>query len=237
MFKKILIRELKSIPRDKMYMFLMIYPIIMIIVGLLLVPYFRSINQELAANIMIVLFILMMGFMYGAITGFTLLDDQDDKVLLSLRITPISVEKYVLIKMLINYIFGFIFTSLLVLITGFLKDASFIHILMILVIAPMQGPIIALLINSFATNKVEGFVYMKLSGIILLIPVASLFLTNWTEFFLGVVPGFWSARLISMQLLPLDFILSPWLYFILGILAHGLCFTLFYKLYMKRIIT
>lgn len=237
MFKKILIRELKSIPGDKMYTFLMIYPIIMIIIGLLLVPYFKSINQEMAANIMIVIFILMMGFMYGAITGFTLLDDQDDKVLLSLRITPISVSKYVLIKMLINYIFGLFFTTLLVFITGFLKDASFINILMILIIAPMQGPIIALLINSFASNKVEGFVYMKLSGIILLIPVAALFLTNYTEFFIGIVPGFWTARLISMELLPLDFLLSQPLYFILGLIAHALCFILFYKIYMKRIIT
>ena len=237
MFKKILIRELKSIPRDRMYGFLFVYPIIMIIIGYFLVPYLREIDQHLAANIVTILFILMMGFMYGAITGFTLLDDQDDKVLLSLRITPIKVNSYILIKMLINYLFGLIFTVILILVTGFLKDIDFIHLLMIILIAPMQGPIFALLINTFATNKVEGFVYMKLSGIILFIPVAALFLTNWTELFLGIIPGFWSARLISIHLLPFDYFLTTWIYFILGLVSHFLIFTLFYKMYMKRILT
>jgi fluoroquinolone transport system permease protein len=234
MFKRVLIHELKSVARDKMYSFFVAYSVLLIVAAYFLVPYLND-TSELASNIVVITFILMIGFMFGAVTGFTLLDDQDDKVLLSLRISPISVEYYVLIKMLITYIFGVIFTLLLILISGFLKDANIFNVIMILIIAPIQGPIIALLINTFATNKVEGFMIMKFSGIILLIPIASLFLTNWTEFFLGIIPGFWTARLISIELLPLDFILPSWLYFILGIIVHALCFRLFYTLYMKRI--
>ena len=236
MFKRVLIHELKNIQRDIMYKFFTVFPLIFAIIAYFLVPYLRDNSGELAANIVILVFIIMNGFMFGAITGFTLLDDQDDNVLLSLKITPISVKSYVLIKLSLCYIFGIIATLLIILVTGFYKDISLINLLMILILSPMQGPIIALFINSFATNKVEGFVFMKLSGMLLMIPVASLFLTNWTEIFLGIIPGFWTARLVSMHLIPGDYLLgSTIVYFLIGIVIHLLVAGIFFKLYQKRV--
>jgi fluoroquinolone transport system permease protein len=236
MFKRVLIHELKNIQRDIMYKFFMIFPIIIAVVAYFLVPYLKENSGELAANIVTLMFIIVNGFMFGAITGFTLLDDQDDNVLLSLKITPISVKSYVLIKLSISYFFGMIATLLLILVTGFLKDISFLNLMMILLLSPMQGPIIALFINSFAKNKVEGFVFMKLSGMLLMIPVASIFLTNWTEIFLGVIPGFWTARIVSMHLIPGDYLLGSTLaYFSIGIIVHFLIGYLFFRLYQKRV--
>ncbi|HCB66073.1 MAG TPA: hypothetical protein DEP70_00595 [Acholeplasmataceae bacterium] len=107
---------------------------------------------------------------------------------------------------------------------------------MILLLSPMQGPIIALFINSFAKNKVEGFVFMKLSGMLLMIPVASIFLTNWTEIFLGIIPGFWTARIVSMHLIPGDYLLGSTLaYFSIGVIVHFLIGYLFFRLYQKRV--
>ena len=236
MFKRILIHEITNIKRDIMYKFFIVFPVIIAIVAFFLVPYLREQNGDLAANIISLVFIIMNGFLFGAITGFTLLDDQDDKVLLSLKVTPINVRSYVLIKLLLSYLFGLIGTIVLVIVTGFLKNSNVIELIMILLLSPIQGPIIALLINSFASNKVEGFVFMKLSGLLLMIPVASLFLTNWTEIFLGIIPGFWPARLVSMQLLPGDYFLgSSWIYFILGLIVNFLVATLLFKLYQKRV--
>jgi len=236
MFKRVLIHELKNIQRDIMYKFFMIFPIILALIAYFLVPYLRINSGELAANIVILMFIIMNGFMFGAITGFTLLDDQDDNVLLSLKITPISVKSYVLIKLSLAYLFGMIATLMLILVTGFLKDINLLDLMMILLLSPMQGPIIALFINSFAHNKVEGFVFMKLSGMLLMIPVASIFLTNWTEIFLGIIPGFWTARIVSMHLIPGDYLLgSTFVYFLIGVLVHFLIGFLFFKLYQKRV--
>jgi len=237
MFKRILKHELKNILRDKMYIFFVIFSLLMVVVGLFLIPYLRELETDLAANLVTTVFILMNSFLYGAITGFTLLDDQDDHVLLSLKITPIKVRAYILIKIAISYVFGFITTLLIILTTGFTQESDLINILFILILAPMQGPILALLINSFASNKVEGFVMMKLSGIILLSPIAALFITNWTELLLGVLPGFWPIRIISMQLLPSThfFLNASWLYFILGFLINSSVGYLFFKLYTKRV--
>lgn len=234
MIKRILLHEIKSILRDKMYIFFMLYPFILVLVSLWLIPYLRINASELVANIVVMVFILMTAFIYGAVTGFTLLDDQDDQVLYSLRITPIKVSHYILIKLAISYLFGLIATLLVIFTTNFLS-ANVFDIILIAVLSSLQAPIVALLVNAFASNKVEGFVVMKGSGLILLIPIASIFITNWTELLLGVVPGFWVARMVSISLIPADYLLNTYVYFVVGIVVNLLFITLLYKKYTKRI--
>jgi fluoroquinolone transport system permease protein len=235
MLKRLLKHELKNIFRDKMYMFLAIYPIIMAIIAYFLVPYLEENAPGMAKDIVVLVFILLNGFIFGAITGFTLLDDQDDSVLLSLKITPISVKYYVLLKLVISYILGIFATFVLLLFSGFLQSSNALDLIYIIILAPLQGPIFALLINSLASNKVEGFVIMKLSGVILLIPIAALFLTQWTELFLGIIPGFWTSRIISMQLIQQDYFLkSSTAYFFLGVVVHFIVGYLFFKIYQRK---
>lgn len=236
MFARVLKHEIKNILRDRMYSFFVIYPVILGVLAYFLIPYLHEIGGILAANIMSLVFILMTGFLFGAITGFTMLDDQDDKVLFSLRITPISVRSYIISKLVLSYLFGMAATILLLVITGLLKDSTFIDVAMICILSPMQAPVVALLINAFADNKVEGFVVMKLSGALLLVPVASLFLTNWTELFLGVMPGFWIARMVSMALIPGDYLFaSPWMYFLLGVVFNTVTSLILFKVYTRRV--
>lgn len=234
MFKNILVHELKNIFRDKMYVFFMMYPAILVVISLWLVPYLKTNVNELSANIFILVLILMTAFIYGAVTGFTLLDDQDDLVLYSLRITPIKVSYYIASKLLLSYLFGVLATLLVIFITGFL-DANLLDIFMITLLASLQAPIIALIVNAFASNKVEGFVVMKGSGIILLIPVAAIFITNWTELFLGIVPGFWVARMVSITLIPSTYLLNQYVYFIIGLIINLAFIYLLFNRYKKRI--
>jgi fluoroquinolone transport system permease protein len=236
MFKRLLKHELKNIVHDKMYLFLAIFPIIMSIIAYFLIPYLKEQSSEVASNIVVLVFISLNGFMFGAITAFTLLDDSDDKVLLSLKITPISVKYYVLLKLVISYILGIFATIILLLVTNFIETSNVRDMIFIIILAPLQGPIFALLINSLATNKVEGFVIMKLSGIILMIPIAAIFLTKWTELLLGLIPGFWVARIISMQLIDQDYFLGfTTVYFLLGLLVHLIIGYLLFKLYQKKV--
>lgn len=234
MFKRVLMHELKNIFRDKMYAFFMVYPIIIGIVAYFLIPYLRTEVGDLVANIVVLMFVIMTSFMFGAITGFTLLDDQDDQVLYSLRITPIKVSDYIWIKLMMSYILGVISTFLLVFITK-LFESSVMNMVGISLLASLQAPMLALFINAFASNKVEGFVFMKSTGIIVMIPMAALFLTNWTEVFLGIVPGFWVARIVSISMIPGDYFLNEILYYILGFVVNfGFIGLLFWK-YRKRV--
>lgn len=236
MFKRVLKHELKLMLRDKMYTFLMAFPIILAIAAYFLMPYLEEQGAGIATHIVTLFFILFNGFMFGAITGFTLLDDQDDNVLLSLKITPINVNHYIWIKLIISYILGVLGTLLIIITSGFISIVDPFNLIFILLLAPLHGPIVALLVNAFATNKVEGFVIMKASGLILLAPVAALFLTDWKELFLSILPGFWPARLIAIELIPMSYFLSEtWIYFILGLFVNGIVIYLLYLKYKKRI--
>ncbi|QWB99694.1 ABC transporter permease [Mycoplasmatota bacterium] len=237
MFKLILKAEIKNIFRDSLYLFFMIYPIILGIAGFYLIPYIDSVvtQNSLLPEIISMLFILLTGFIFGALTAFTLLDDKDDSVLLSLKVTPISVKAYVMFKLLISFVFGFIATIVIVLSTNFLPNSSVFIILLISLLGALQAPGVALIINSFSSNKVEGFVIMKMSALILAFPVIAFFVQTWQEVFLVFAPGFWSARLIQMELIPtIDVNFTFMVYFILGVIYNIVFVTIFMKIYSKK---
>lgn len=237
MFGTVIKSELKNITRDKMYIFFILFPAFLGTAGYFLIPYIEGIVApgNPMAQIVAMFLILITGFIFGAVTGFTLLDDKDDNVLMSLKITPISVRFYVIVKLAISYVFGFVAMIILVLATNFLPNSSFGTILLISIIGAIQGPMVALIVNSFARNKVEGFVIMKASGILLMIPVLVFFVQTWKEVFLVFVPGFWPARLIQMELLPtIDVNFTFIVYFIIGVIYNIIFAAILMKFYAKR---
>ena len=97
----------------------------------------------------------------------------------------------------------------------------------------MQGPGVALIVNSFAENKVEGFVIMKLSGLILILPVLAFFISGFVQNLLGFAPGYWAARIIELELVPSEEG-SAIITFFVGVLYNlGLTWLLL-KLYAKK---
>lgn len=237
MLKTILKLELKNIYRDPMYLFFTIYPIILGVIGYFLIPYIEKqvSASSLVPEIIAMMFILLTGYIFGALTAFTLLDDKDDSVLISLKVTPVSVKAYVLVKLFISFIFGFIATLIIIIATRFLAGTSVWVIILISILGALQAPGVALIVNSFSSNKVEGFVIMKMSALILAFPVIAFFVQAWQEVFLVFAPGFWSARLIQMELLPeidVNFTLS--VYFVLGVIYNILFTTVFMKIYSKK---
>jgi len=240
MFKHVLKNELKNIVRDPMYAFFSVYPFIFGAIGYFLVNFIEEQSENPTWSKMVaMLLVLMTSYVFGAVTGFTLLDDKDDKVLMSLKITPISTKMYVFVKILIGYIFGFIATLIIILATGFLEGSSLWMILLITTIASMQAPFLALVVNSFAENKVEGFVVMKATGMTLILPAVAFFFTDWKEFFFIIAPGFWPARMIQMEIMPsiifnIDYNLPIIGYFLLGMAYNMIISYLLFKLYAKK---
>jgi len=240
MIKHIVKNELKNIIRDPMYAFFVVYPFIFGALGYFLVNFIDEQSDNPTWGKMVaMLLVLMTSYVFGAVTGFTLLDDKDDKVLMSLKITPISTKMYVLVKILIGYVFGFIATLIIVFATGFLADSSIWMILLITIIASMQAPFIALVVNSIAQNKVEGFVIMKATGMTLILPAVAFFYTDWKEFFFIIAPGFWPARMIQMEIMPsevfnIDYNLPIIGYFLLGMTYNLIVAFLLFKVYTKK---
>jgi fluoroquinolone transport system permease protein len=226
-----------------MYLFFGLYPIILGILGYFITDFMNGKVEAgtldfIVPKIVAMFLIIMTGYVFGALTAFTLLDDKDDNVLMSLKITPIDVKVYVIVKLVVSFIFGFISTLVLTLATNFLDGASIWAIIGISIVAALQAPGVTLIVNSLSNNKVEGFVYMKLSGLILIIPVLAFFYFDWTETFFIVAPGFWSARMISIELLSeiptIEFNFTMIVYFIAGVIYNIIFSYVFLKIYAKK---
>ncbi len=234
MIKTIIKAELRNILRDPLYIFFAIYPVIMGVIGYYLIPFIEEKNPGSPwANILAMFFIIITGYIFGALTAFTLLDDKDDNVLMSLKITPISVKYYVVVKLVSSFIFGFIATLAIIYGTGFLTGSSFGIIILISIVGALQAPGVALIVNSFASNKVEGFVIMKLSALILMLPVLAFFVTGWVQNLLGIAPGYWAARIIELELVPSESG-SALFTFIFGVIYNLITLWLLLKLYTKK---
>lgn len=234
MLTTVLKAEFRNMLRDRLYLFFSLYPVILGTIGYFLVPYIEEQSPgTMWGNILAMFFILITGFVFGALIAFTLLDDKDDNVLMSLKITPISVRTYVGVKLLISFIFGLIATIAIIYGTGFLENSSFGIIILISIVGALQGPGIALIVNSFSENKVEGFVIMKLSGLILILPVVAFFVTGWVQNLLGIAPGYWAARIIELELVPSEEG-SALLTFIAGVTYNMVFLWLLMKLYFRK---
>lgn len=226
--------EFKTMFRDKMYTFFAVYPFIFGTLGYFLVKWFEDQEFAMAGNITAMMLILLTGYVFGALIAFTLLDDKDDKVLMSLKITPINVKHYIYVKIFAGMIFAFISTLVVILATGFLSDTSPLTILFVAILGAVQVPSVVLIVNSFSDNKVEGFVVMKLSGLVLMFPVAAFLMSaGWSEYALGIAPGFWAGRIVELELLGTKEG-SAILVFVVGVLYNLLATWLLMKVYTKR---
>ncbi len=233
MIKRIILDEIKRIFRDKMYIFFLVYPLLMILLSLWLLPYLNDNAGALAANIVSLVFILLTPFVFGALSAFSLLDDRDDQVFASLKITPLRLSTYITIKLAISYLFALVATLATLFINNYV-EISILDKFLIAILAAITAPLVTLLINAFSRNKVEGFVIMKATGILILAPIASIFITDWTELFLGVIPLFWPARIVTLSFMNGTALLSSTWYFVIGVLINSLFTFALYLLFKKR---
>lgn len=234
MFKTIFLAEVKGMLRDKMYTFFLIYPVIFGAIGYFLVDFLdKEFPDGVWDEITAMMLIVITGFVFGALISFTLLDDKDDKVLMSLKITPVDVKHYVYVKMIVGMILGLISTIILIYATNFLPNSTHLTRIGVAILGAIQVPSVVLIVNSFSDNKVEGFVVMKLSGLIIMLPLIGFFVTGFVQYLLGVAPGYWAGSIVEVELIPTEDGNILFL-FLVGVFYNIFVTWLLMKFYVKR---
>jgi len=170
----------------------------------------------------------------GAVVGFSILDDRDDNILYTVKVAPLSMEVFIGLKLLLVYILSTIGT-IFVLWFAQLGQLSWGTIIGIALVAAIQAPLLALLINYVASNKVEGFAAIKGLNVLIVFPVVALFFHDIKEFLFAVEPSFWPAKALYGALTNAPQQLSYNGYYLIG-LAYGLTATfLAYKAFAKKV--
>lgn len=215
--------ELKTIYKDVFQIFLLLFPIIIMILGAFVFPYvFKSIGENEVAlrytTLIVIIMLVSMGtFLVGAMGSFMLLEHKDEHTISTISVTPMGLSKYLRFKIIYIYIFALL--NILIILFGikiFAADEYLIgtvslfenintwHILSYSVVAAIFAPALALFQATYAKNKVEGFAIMKISSMAALIPIIMIFETfkNGLQYILGIFPNFWSIKALMNEFYP-----------------------------------
>ncbi len=193
MFVRLMRYEAANIVRERLTLLMLIWPPLLAVICRYLIN--EGILVGDVAAMLAAMLVMIVGYVNGAMTAFSLLDDRDDMVFISIAITPVPLPAYVLLKVGFGYIIAVLSTVASIAIIGVPVNAM--QAAAIALVSALQVPIASLLINALAKNKVEGFAVMKGVGFIVLFPLAAWFFTNWKAWLFCVAPGYWPVKALQ----------------------------------------
>jgi fluoroquinolone transport system permease protein len=131
--------------------------------------------------------------MIGTVIGFLLLDQRDEQTLAALLVTPLSLGTYLRYQLGVLIGASAALSALALALAG-LTETSVLQLVLTAALAAPLAPLYALLLGSFAGNKVQGFALVKVLGIVLVPCIAAYFVTGpWQNAF-GLIPHYWALK-------------------------------------------
>lgn len=237
MYGNFILSEFKKWSRDSLTKFLLIYPIILGIVGRFILPMIAEnsgFSIEHYADMIVVILTLMTPVIFGALIGFSILDDRDDNILTSIKTTPLNIHQYLSFRLIMGFVLSWIACAFVMWFSD-IWEFSIVAILAISFLASLAAPMSGLLINAFAKNKIEGFAVMKGTGTIIVFPIIALFFLDKKELIFSFAPGFWPAKVISSLIRGKEMLFMSYnQYYFIGLVYVILLNVLIYKLFLKR---
>lgn len=129
----------------------------------------------------------------GMVTGFLLLDERDARTLTAIRVTPLSLRRYVAYRIALPLIVGTLATLASYPIVG-ICPLPFTSLVLLAMVAGLWAPLLALVLATAAPNKVAGFAVMKALNAVNLLPIAAFFLPVPVQWVAGILPAYWPMR-------------------------------------------
>ncbi|MTI49285.1 ABC transporter permease [Sporosalibacterium faouarense] len=229
--------EFKKWSRDPLMKFMLFYPIILAIIGRFLLPYIAKnsgFNIEQYADIIVVVLTLMTPIIFGALIGFSILDDRDDKILTSIKVTPLTIHQFLSFRLIMGLILSWVACAFVMWFSD-IWSFSAGAIIAISLLASLASPMSGLLINALAKNKIEGFAIMKGTGAIIIFPIIALFFIDKKELLFSFAPGFWPAKAISSIIRGSDVLLLSYnQYYFIGLIYVLALNLIIYKIFLER---
>jgi fluoroquinolone transport system permease protein len=182
---------------------------------------------ESASRYVAMVALVLPAVLVGWVTGFLLLEDRDDGVLLAVDVTPAGKVGFLVYRtMVAGLVGGAITLGSVLTITPWLEPSAR---LLVVVAVALETVLAAVLLPSLARNKVEGLALTKLMNIATVVPLLALVPSPW-RFIAGVVPTYWIGELLRPQAdLPL------WAIGLAALATHVAALVLLLRLFARKV--
>jgi len=230
---KLFVSDLRNIVRDRLLLYTaFLIPVIIIIFTRLVIPWLSE-NIMPLQNYYPLLFMLMaitIPMMFGFVTGFLIMDERDENLLTVLRVMPISRSAYLIYRMAFMSVLSFIYILLFPALTG-LIDISLFDYLPIAVLLALFTPVMGLIANIVANNKVQAFAVFKMLGGVFFLPLFAFFINNDLKYVFGIIPNFWTFMALDKLL---NTGTQDVVFLGIGFISHLTLLTLLFYLFNKK---
>lgn len=194
--------DAKTVGRDSLLRGMLALPLMIALLTRFVVPTLaRQIGTAIGidlsgiqAPIMSAALLLIAPAIGGLVVGFLLLDQRDDRTLAALQVTPLPLRSYLAYRLAAPMLLSLAMMLVAFPLAG-LAGAGIAAVLLAALAAAPLAPLIALGLACFAENKVQGLALLKGASILLIAPIAALFVPAPWQWALGIAPTFWPARL------------------------------------------
>lgn len=230
--------EVKNLLGNKMTVMMIFYPFVLGGIGRYVIV--NELAPIEAMRLVAIYLALIVGFIYGSMAGFSLLDDRDDQVFASIQISPVPLNLYIWFKVSFAFVLSVLSSFFVIWSTGAFT-LSWPNLLLVSILTAMQTPITAFLVNAFANNKVEGFVTMKATKFLLMFPAGGFFFLDAYEWLFAIAPPHWAAKALQYHLLEshieaglVSMNLDFYQYIFIGIAYNLFLIALTFKLFKQK---
>jgi fluoroquinolone transport system permease protein len=250
--------EAKTIVRDPINIYMCLFPIVMLLLASFVFPMiFESIDPMQgtilkATMLLLLITILAFGsFFLAAMATFLLLEHKDEHTLYTIAVTPTEISGYLKFKMAYIYLMSVAGNIAVLLGIKLIAGDKYtvlgmslfdnIDILDIITFTIANGiftPALGLLQAAYAKNKVEGFAFIKGTGILALVPALMILETfqGGLQYVLGIFPNFWAIRGMLLKFVPIENTadLSYSMYLLIGGVYNMILLAAAYRLFLKK---
>jgi len=199
--KTIAINDFKLIFRDVTLKLFFILPIILIAMAIWFVPILIGRFDYLDAytNLILIIFIIENTQAFCIINSLLFIEETESQTSKVYGVLPLSKKLLIVARFFLPYVFTVLFNAVLLSFQN-LVEIDFVTIVMISFMAALIVPIYVLLLSSYAKNRLEGMIYIKLFNLLVLLPMVAFFIdSNWSMVF-GALPTYWLYQSIDTGL-------------------------------------
>ncbi|MEM1324342.1 MAG: hypothetical protein AAGI23_00230 [Bacteroidota bacterium] len=185
--------DFRQIFRDRTLLIFLFVPFILLAVVRSLVPYLTA-QYPIVENYHVLVMMLVgvqTSVIFGFIVAFLILEEKDEQVLQVIRVLPISPSYFILYRVLFATIFSTVSAYIVIRFSGIAFPGE-VNTALLAIQYGLVAPFIALLVATFAANKVEGMAFFKGVNLFLLLPIVTFFIKGIWQYAFAVIPTFWT---------------------------------------------
>lgn len=223
--------DFKNIFRDRSLAFIVFVPIIFFALLRFAPPIYEQYLPaliEYRAHLLSV-FCILSSVLLGFILAFIILEERDQNLMPVFMVMPYSFGNLLLLRVSVIIVMGFLSSILLIVGTG-LVEIPFYQAVFLAFASSLTGPSSTFIIASIARNKIEGVSYFKLFNMILMAPIAGMFIGTWHSLLFGIMPYYW----IYAAYIGNPVYISSWTSLIIAIVYNLILLLLTFRLFLQR---